>query len=71
MSIKSEITRLMNAKAELIVEIKAKGVTVPANASLEDLAALVSAIDTELKVTDDGNGNVTVEGVQGNIIIGN
>lgn len=44
MSIQSQIDRLVQAKANLIAQITAKGVTVPADASLDDLAALVAAI---------------------------
>ena len=44
MSIQTEINRLIQAKSSLITQIEAKGVTVPADASLDDLAALVQAI---------------------------
>lgn len=44
MSIQTEINRLVQAKSDLIAQIEAKGVTVPADASLDDLAALVQAI---------------------------
>lgn len=44
MSIQTQITRLIQAKSDLIAQIQAKGVTVPADASLDDLAALVAAI---------------------------
>lgn len=44
MSIQLEINRLKQAKASLIAQIEAKGVSVPADASLDDLAALVQAI---------------------------
>lgn len=46
MSIQSEITRLTQAKQDIIAAITAKGVTVPADSSLEDLTALVQAIET-------------------------
>lgn len=58
MSIQTQIDRLRAAKAALIDEIEAKGITVPANASLDDLAALVEAI--HITATDDGEGNVTI-----------
>lgn len=61
MSIQTQIDRLRAAKAALIAEIEAKGVAVPADASVEDLAALVEAISTgAITATDDGKGNVTI-----------
>lgn len=44
MSIASEITRLQTAKSDLATSIASKGVTVPANATLDDYAALVDSI---------------------------
>lgn len=44
MSIQSEIARLIQAKAALIEQIEGKGVAVPDDASIDDLAALVRAI---------------------------
>ena len=44
MSIASEITRLQTAKSDLATSIANKGVTVPANATLDDYAALVDSI---------------------------
>lgn len=46
MSIASEITRLQTAKSDLATSIANKGVTVPANATLDDYAALVDSIQT-------------------------
>lgn len=46
MSIQTQIDRLKQAKADLISQITAKGVAVPADASLDDLSALVAAIST-------------------------
>lgn len=46
MSIASEITRLQSAKSDLATSIANKGVTVPANATLDDYAALVDSIQT-------------------------
>lgn len=46
MSIASEITRLQTAKSDLATAIANKGVTVPANATLDDYAALVDSIPT-------------------------
>ena len=46
MSIVSEITRLQTAKSDLATSIANKGVTVPANATLDDYAALVDSIQT-------------------------
>ena len=44
MSVQSEITRIEQAKSDIISAIEAKGVDVPSNASIDDLAALVSEI---------------------------
>lgn len=46
MSIASEITRLQTAKSDLATSIANKGVTVPANATLDDYATLVDSIQT-------------------------
>ena len=46
MSIQSEINRLVQAKQNIIAAITAKGVTVPADSSLDDRTALVQAIET-------------------------
>ncbi len=47
MSIASEIARLQSAKADLATSIANKGVTVPANATLDDYADLVDSIQQE------------------------
>lgn len=52
MSIQAQIDRLQTAKAALVAQITAKGVTVPSGASLEDLAALVQAISTGVDTSD-------------------
>lgn len=44
MSIKSQLERIATAKSNIISAIKGKGVTVPANALLGDLPALITAI---------------------------
>lgn len=46
MSISDEILRLQTAKSDLATSITNKGVTVPANATLDDYAALVDSIQT-------------------------
>jgi hypothetical protein len=46
MSIANEIERLQVAKSDLATSIASKGVTVPANATLDDYAALVDSIQT-------------------------
>ena len=46
MSIASELNRLLQAKSDLATAIANKGVTVPANATLDDYAALVDSIQT-------------------------
>lgn len=46
MSIASEITRLQTAKADIKTAIEAKGVTVPANAKLDDYDTYVASIPT-------------------------
>ena len=45
MSIQSQIDRIVQGKQDIIAAITAKGVTVPADASIDDLAALVQAIE--------------------------
>lgn len=47
MSIQSEINRLIQAKENIISAITSKGVTVPVDASMDDLTALVQAIETD------------------------
>lgn len=51
MSIQTQIARLQQAKTDLIAEIAEKGVSVPSDASLDDLAALVQAIQTGADVS--------------------
>ena len=46
MSIANELSRLLQAKSDLATAITNKGVTVPANATLDDYAALVDSIQT-------------------------
>lgn len=46
MSIKTEIDRIKQSKADIISALKTKGVTVPSDASIDDLSALVDAIST-------------------------
>ena len=45
MSIKTEIDRIKQSKADIISALKSKGVTVPTDASIDDLSALVEAIE--------------------------
>lgn len=45
MSIKTEIDRIKQSKADIISALKSKGVTVPSDASIDDLSALVEAIE--------------------------
>lgn len=49
MSVQNEIDRLSDAKAALITSIEGKGVTVPTDVKMEDMAALVDSIDTGIK----------------------
>lgn len=79
MSIASEIARLQSAKADLATSIANKGVTVPANATLDDYAALVDSIqqggsslpyDAEVEyLQGDGNAAISTVSVNGNIYI--
>ena len=46
MSIKTEITRLQNAKASIKTAIEGKGVTVPDSAKLDGMAALIDSISS-------------------------
>lgn len=45
MSIKTEIDRIKQSKADIISALETKGVTVPSDASIDDLSALVEAIE--------------------------
>ena len=45
MSVQSEIARLSNAKADIASAIAEKGVEVPADAMLDDMADLIRAIE--------------------------
>ena len=45
MSIKNEIDRIKQSKADIISALTTKGVTVPSDASIDDLSALVDAIE--------------------------
>lgn len=45
MSIKTEIDRIKQSKADIISALTNKGVTVPSDASIDDLSALVEAIE--------------------------
>lgn len=55
MSIQTEINRIKSAKENIITQIKAKGVDVPSDASIEDLSALVQAIEVNEDVTSELN----------------
>lgn len=44
MSIRSQIDRINNAKSEIASAISSKGVTVPANASIDDMAEYIEQI---------------------------
>ena len=57
MSIRTEIDRIRQSKTNIISSIEAKGVSVPADASIDDLSALVQAIEIGTKPT--GNINIT------------
>ena len=46
MSIKTEITRLQNAKTSIKTAIEGKGVTVPDGTKLDGMAALVDSISS-------------------------
>lgn len=61
MSIQSEITRIENAKSSIKSAIESKGVSVPANAKIDDYGDLVN------QITQDGSGGET----GGNLYINN
>ena len=50
MSISSEISRLESAKSDIADAIEEKGVTVPANATLDQFPSLISSIQTTPKI---------------------
>lgn len=51
MSIQTQLTRLEQAKAALVAKITAKGVTVPADATLDQLADLLESLHDTSAVT--------------------
>lgn len=64
MSIKTQITRLENAKVDILSAITEKGVTVPGGVLLEDVADLIRQITDKYLTaeTDDGtSGHLLIE----------
>lgn len=59
MSIKTEIDRIKQSKADIILALKLKGVTVPSDASIDDLSALVEAI--EVNTSEDLSSELTTQ----------
>ena len=55
MSIQTELTRIINAKAAIKTSIEGKGVTVPADTLLDGMASLIESIEA------GGGGGVRVE----------
>lgn len=53
MSIQTQIDRLRQAKSDLVAQIEAKGISVPSDASLDDLAALVAAISSQEDLSEE------------------
>ena len=63
MSVQTQIDRLASAKAAIKTAIEGKGVTVPDATLLDGMAALIESIEaggSGDSVTDDGNGNITI-----------
>lgn len=63
MSIQSEITRISGNVADALIEIEAKGVTIPADANSDDLASLIRSIPSGTVVsvvdtTDAAGGTI-------------
>ncbi len=56
MSVSSQITRLNNAKAAIKAAIAAKGVTVPANASIDEMAEYIAQITGDIVNADRVDG---------------
>lgn len=67
MSIQTELTRLINAKAAIQTAIEGKGVTVPSGTLLDGMAALIESIETgggdvvlgEITITSNENVTLT------------
>lgn len=59
MSIKTEIDRIKQSKADIISALKLKGVTVPSDASIDDLSALVEAI--EVNTSEDLSSELSTQ----------
>ena len=55
MSIASELNRLLQAKSDLATAIANKGETVPANATMDDYAALVDSIKRMIRILEAGD----------------
>lgn len=70
-TINDELTRIENAKADIATAIGNKGVTVPANAKIDDFADLIDAIQTgggrpnlqskSVSITTNGTTNVVAD----------
>ena len=64
MSVQAQILRLENAKADIISAIAEKGVTVPQDVLLDEIADYIRQIKVDnspnFTVSDDGNGNVII-----------
>ncbi len=61
MSVKTQIDRIAAAKQSIVASIRNKRVDVPSSVKIEGLAAYIDKIT--YTVRDDGNGNLTIEGM--------
>ena len=78
MSIQTELTRIINAKAAIQTAIEGKGVTVPEATLLDGMASLIEAIEAGGGATEpyieeviDGNGDLTNVTLHGYTVIRN
>ena len=67
MSIQTELTRIINAKAAIKTAVEGKGVTVPAGTLLDGMAALIESIQTGGGSATSITGTITLNGAYDNV----
>ena len=67
MSIQTELTRIINAKAAIKTAVEGKGVTVPAGTLLDGMAALIESIQTGGGSATSITGTITLNGAWENV----
>ena len=67
MSIQTELTRIINAKAAIKTAVEGKGVTVPDGTLLDGMAALIESIQTGGGSATSITGTITLNGAWENV----